>query len=148
MAYAPPPSDRANIVAASAPIPRGTRLTASRNLTAATEINTVAAKGPQGAPQGQAGVIATSTRISAARTDGSWMRIMLLAPSASTSMSVTMLGDADLTQMRAFFVKPQASIAMSFTDDPMLGMSSDQFTGSATAKLETTSFVMRAASLH
>ncbi len=46
MAYAPPPSDRANIVAASAPIPRGTRLAASRNLTAATEINTVAAKGP------------------------------------------------------------------------------------------------------
>ena len=148
MAYAPPPSDRANIVAASAPIPRGTRLAASRNLTAATEINTIAAKGPQGAPQGQAGVIATSTRISAARTDGSWMRIMLLAPSASTSMSVTMLGDADLTQMRAFFVKPQASIAMSFADDPMLGMSCDQFTGSATAKLETTSFVMRAASLH
>jgi len=62
-------------------------------------------------------------------------------------MSVTMLGDADLTQMRAFFVKPQASIAMSFSDDPTLGVSSDQFTGSATAKLETTSFALRSASL-
>jgi uncharacterized protein YcbK (DUF882 family) len=150
MAYALPPSspvDRANIVAASAPIPRSARPTASRNLAAATEINTVAAKGPQGGSQGQAGAVATSTRISAARTDGSWMRIMLLAPSASTSMSVTMLGDADLTQMRAFFVKPQAAIAMSFTDDPMLGMACDQFAGSATVKLETTSFVQRSASL-
>jgi len=150
MAYALPPSfpvDRANIVAASAPIPRSARPAASRNLAAATEINTVAPKGPQGGLQGQAGTVATSSRISAARTDGSWMRIMLLAPSASTSMSVTMLGDADLTQMRAFFVKPQAIVAMGFTDDPMLGMACDQFAGPATVRLETTSFVQRSASL-
>jgi uncharacterized protein YcbK (DUF882 family) len=150
MAYAPPPSspvDRANIVTASAPIPRNTRLAAARNLAAATEINTVAAKGPQGGPQGQGGIVATATRIAVARSDGSWMRIMLLAPSASTSMSVTVLGDVDLTQMRAFFVKPQATVAMNFTDDPMLGMSCDQFTGSATAKLETRSFGLRSASL-
>ena len=62
-------------------------------------------------------------------------------------MSVTMLGDADMTLMRSYFVKPQAAIAMSFSDDPMMGMSCDQFTGSATAKLETTSFVLRTASL-
>jgi hypothetical protein len=151
MAYALPPSspvDRANIVAAGAPIPRSARPAASRNLAAATEINTVAPKGPQGGLQGQAGTVATSARISAARTDGSWMRIMLLAPSASTSMSVTMLGDADLTQMRAFFVKPQAIVAMGFTDDPMLGMACDQFAGPATVRLETTSFVQRSASLH
>ncbi len=148
MAYAPPPAppavDRANMVAASAPIPRSVRPAASRNLAAATEINTVALKGPQG----ETGMIATSARISAAKTDESWMRVMLLAPSASTSMSVTVLGDADLTQMRAFFVKPQATVAMRFTDDPMLGMACDQFTGSAMVKLETASFVQRTASLH
>jgi uncharacterized protein YcbK (DUF882 family) len=145
MAYAPPPSspvDRANIVAASVAIPHVARPATSRNLAAATEINTIAAKGPQGQV---GGAVATSTRISAARTDGSWMRIMLLAPSASTSMSVTMLGDADLTQMRAFFVKPQAAVSMSFTDDPMLGMACDRFTGAATVKLDTTSFVQRSA---
>jgi hypothetical protein len=132
------------MVAASAPIPRSVRPAASRNLAAATEINTVALKGPQG----ETGMIATSARISAAKTDESWMRVMLLAPSASTSMSVTVLGDADLTQMRAFFVKPQATVAMRFTDDPMLGMACDQFTGSAMVKLETASFVQRTASLH
>jgi uncharacterized protein YcbK (DUF882 family) len=153
MAYVPPPSppatptpsvDRStNVVAASAPVPRGARPVPSRNLAAATEINTVAVKGQQG----QTGMITTSTRISAAKSDESWMRVMMLAPSASTSMSVTMLGDTDMTQMRAFFVKPQATVAMRFSDDPMLGMACDQFAGTAMAKLETASFVERAVSV-
>jgi uncharacterized protein YcbK (DUF882 family) len=141
MAYAPAassPVDRNNIVAASAPIPRSIR-PAPRNA-AATEINTVAAKSPQGAG------IATSARLSAAKGSNIWMRIMMLAPSAST-MSVTVLGDVDLTQMRGFFAKPQSAIAMSFSDDPMMGMSCDRFAGSAITTLETTSFVLRTASL-
>jgi len=52
-----------------------------------------------------------------------------------------------MTAMRAYFAKPLAVVAMGFTDDPMQGMSCDGFSGSATAKLETTSFVMRTASL-
>jgi hypothetical protein len=74
------------------------------------------------------------------------MRIMMLAPSAST-LSVTVLGDVDLTQMRGYFTKPQSVIAMSFSDDPMMGMSCDRFAGSAITTLETTSFVLRTASL-
>ena len=62
---------------------------------------------------------------------------MVLAPSATTSMSATVLGDADLTLLRAYFVKPQAAIAMSFWDDPQMGIVCDRFTGSATARLET-----------
>lgn len=137
------PVDRGNVVAASAPVPRSIR-PASRSPAPATEINTIAAKGPQS----ENGAIAISTRIAAANVDSGWMRVMLLSPSASSSMSVTMLGNADLTLMRAFFVKPQALITMNFSDDPMMGMSWDHFSGSATAKLETTSFVLHTASLH
>ena len=62
-------------------------------------IDLVVAKGTQG----QGGVVATSTRIAASRADDAWMRVMMLAPSASTSMSATVLGDADLTpDERAF----------------------------------------------
>ncbi|WJR77540.1 DUF882 domain-containing protein [Bradyrhizobium sp. NP1] len=143
LAYAPAATsavERGNVVAASAPIPRGAR--PARNAdTASTEINTVAAKGPQG------GGIALATRLSAGKADDLWMRIVMLAPSASSAMSVTMLGDADMTQMRAFFVKPQAAITMGFADDPMMGMSCDRFSGSATATLATTSFVVRTAAL-
>jgi hypothetical protein len=75
------------------------------------------------------------------------MRIMMLAPSASRAMSVTVMGDSDMTAMRAFFVKPASSVAMSFSDDPLLGMSVDHFSGSATTRLEMTSFSLRTAML-
>ncbi|MGA7806995.1 MAG: DUF882 domain-containing protein [Bradyrhizobium sp.] len=160
MAFAPPansPVDHANIVAASAAIPHSVRVAASRNLAAATEINTVAARGPQDLSEQNLGeqnlgeqnlgeTVAT-TRIAAATGNDTWLRIMMLAPSAST-MSVTMFGDADLTLMRAFFVKPRAAIAMAFTDDPTSGLSFDRFSGSATAKLQMTSFTIGTALTH
>jgi uncharacterized protein YcbK (DUF882 family) len=145
LAYAPaaaPPVDRANLVAASAPIPRSTR--PARNAgAAATEINTVVAKGTQGAGS----VVTTSARLSAAKGNDLWMRVVMLAPSATNGMLTTVLGDTDMTLMRAYFVKPQMAINMTFTDDPLMGMSSDRFTGSATATLATTSFVLRTAAL-
>ena len=146
LAYAPAassPVDRANIVAASAPIPRSSRPSSPQhNAAAATTIDTVVAKGAL-----QGGAVATSTRLAASRSNDVWMRVMMLAPSASTSMNATVLGDADMTLMRVYFVKPQTAIAMTFSDDPQMGMVSDRFTGSATATLATQSFVLRTASL-
>jgi uncharacterized protein YcbK (DUF882 family) len=142
MAFAPlasSPVDRSNIVPASA-----TRSRVTRNSAPTAEINTAAAKG---AP-GRDGLITNATRISVAKSnDSSWMRVMLLAPSASRAMSVTMMGDADLSVMRSYFVKPQSAIAMSFSEDATPGLAPDQFTGPAAVKLETRSFVTRAASL-
>lgn len=150
LAYAPvSPVDHANIVAASAPIPRGAR-SAPRNkaATAATEINSIAAKGAQGQDGLVGGVIATSTRITAAKGNDVWLRVVMLAPSASNSMFTTVLGDTDMSLMSAYFVKPQAAVAMSFSDDPQMGLLSERFTGSTTARLATTSFVLQTASLH
>jgi uncharacterized protein YcbK (DUF882 family) len=146
MAYAPAasaPVDRANVVAAAAPVPPRPARPARNAGAAATEINTVVAKGAQG----QDTVVATSTRLAAAQGSSIWMRVVMLAPSASNAMSTTVLGDTEMTQMRSHFVKPQAAIAMTFSDDPMMGMTSDRFTGSATAQLPTQSFVMRTAAL-
>jgi hypothetical protein len=149
LAYAPAassPVDRANVVAASAPIPRTVR-PARNAAAAATEINTVVAKGAQGGSQGQGSVISTSTRLAAAKGNDVWMRVVMLAPSASSAMSTTVLGDTDMTLMRSYFIKPPFAITMGFSEDPMLGMTTDRFTGSATAKLTTQSFVVRTASL-
>jgi uncharacterized protein YcbK (DUF882 family) len=147
MAYAPPPpapaAERSNVVAASAPVPRSTRPAALRNPNAATEINTIVAKGSPG--QGEP--ISNAARLSAAKGNDIWLRIVMLAPSATNAMSVTMMGDVDMTQMRAFFVKPQATIAMTFSGDPMMGLATDRFSGSAITKLEITSFTMRTALL-
>jgi uncharacterized protein YcbK (DUF882 family) len=143
MAYAPAsvPTDRANVVTASAPMPRATR--SVRNPNAAAEINTVAVKSV--AAPGE--VVATATRVSAARGSDIWLRIVMLAPSATTSMSVTMMGDIDMTRLRALFVKPQATIPMGFSEDPMRGLTTDRFSGSAVSKVETTSFALRTAQL-
>jgi Bacterial protein of unknown function (DUF882) len=147
LAYAPaatPAVDRSAVVTASAPMPRSIRPASSaRNSAPSTTIDSVAAKGPQD----PVSVVATSTRIAAAKGNDVWMRVMILAPSASTSMSATVLGDTDLTSMRAHFAKPQAAVAMSFSEDPQMGLVSDQFTGSATATLATQTFVLRTASL-
>jgi len=145
LAYAPAasPVDRANVVAASAPIPRSARpASATRNLALApaTEINTVVGKSTDG-------MIATATRLSAAKGASIWLKIVMLSPSASRAMSVTLMGEVDTAALRGYFVKPQAVVAMSFADDPMQGLSCDSFSGSATAKLDTTSFVVRTAAL-
>jgi len=92
--------------------------------------------------------IATATRIAAAKGDSIWLRALLLAPSASSSMFTTVLGDTDMTLMRRFFVKPQMTVAMSFSNDPQMGLQCDHFSGSVTAKLNTTSFAVHTASLH
>jgi hypothetical protein len=150
LAYAPAatsPIDRSNVVAAAAPMPPRPARPARNAGAAATEINTVVAKGPQGDAQGQDNVVATSTRLAAAKGNDIWMRVVMLAPSASNAMSTTVLGDTEMTQMRAHFVKPKAAIAMTFSDDPMMGMTCDRFSGSATAQLPTKSFVVRTAAL-
>jgi uncharacterized protein YcbK (DUF882 family) len=149
LAYAPAPAaspvDRSNIVAASAPIPRSVRpASIARNPMAVNGVTTVVAKGAQG----QGSTVATSRRLAAASTRDNdvWMRAMILAPSA-TGMVATAFGDTDMTLMRAHFVKPPSAVAMSFSDDPQLGLNCDQFTGSAVASLSTMSFVVRTAAL-
>ncbi|GLH78779.1 ATP-binding protein [Bradyrhizobium sp. SSBR45G] len=139
MAFAPAPAaDRGN--AATAPMPvRNSRPAATRPAPTASD-----AKGGQS----QDGLITMATRMSSAKgPDSTWMRAIMLTPSASSSMSVTKLGDPDLTVMRSYFVKPQTALAMTFSADPTPGLSYDQFSGPAIIKLEIKSFTMRAAAL-
>jgi len=141
LAFAPAASpDRTKVVAASAPIPRTARPATARNQAPAAEINTVVGKSTDG-------MISTATRLSAAKGESIWLKIVMLSPSASRAMSVTLMGELDMVALRGYFVKPQTVVAMGFTDDPMQGLSCDSFSGSATAKIETTSFVMRTAAL-
>ncbi|MGJ5176639.1 DUF882 domain-containing protein [Bradyrhizobium oligotrophicum] len=146
MAFAPqvPSSaDRAN-AGGTTPIPVRNSRPATRSAAPASDTPGTAAKSGSGPD----GMITMATRLSAAKgPDSTWMRAIILTPSASSSMSVTKIGDLDLTVMRSYFVKPQIALAMSFAADPTPGLSYDQFTGPAIIKLETKSFTMRAAAL-
>ncbi len=141
MAYAPlasSPTDRANIVAATAPVSRSQHVAQARNPNGTAEINTVPTKPVDDR-------VANATRLAGSRGGDVWLRIVMLAPSATTAMSVTMMGDTDMTQLRSFFVKPQSSIPMTFSDDPMHGLSTDHFSGSAFSKVELKTFTLRTA---
>lgn len=140
MAFAPAPAERGNGAATTA-IPVKNSRPATRSVAPAPE--TTAKSGSS-----QDGLVTVATRMSAAKgPDSTWMRAIMLTPSASSSMSVTKMGDADLTVMRSYFLKPQTALAMSFTADPTPGLSYDQFTGPAIIKLETKSLTMKAAAL-
>lgn len=143
LAYAPSsaPLDRAQIVAAGAPIPRGTRVASlAPNPMSGAEINAA------GAPAAKQGATLVRTK-STDRTNDIWLRAMILAPSASTSMVASILGDQDMTVMRVHFTKPNAAVAMAFSEDPQMGIVCEKFTGPAITTLSTTPFGMRTASL-
>src|SRR5262249_24790006 len=66
-----------------------------------------------------------------------WMRAMMLAPSAERFMITALLGALDFRDFGAFMQKPQASVMMTFSADPHLGMTSDRFRGSAVVFVST-----------
>ncbi len=138
MAYAPATSlDRAQLVTGSITIP-GTAISGAPVVLAATN--------PILPSAGQR--ISTANRMSGVpQKNDVWMRAMILAPSATTSLSSTTFGNQDIALMRAHFIKPQKAIAITFTSDPQMGLVSERFTGSAIAALSTVSFVIRTASL-
>jgi uncharacterized protein YcbK (DUF882 family) len=124
LAYAPvtPPIDKSQIVASTGPVERSP---------GAEEINRPA----------------KILRLASSQMSELWLRAMILAPSATRSLSAALLGDQDMTGMRTHFVKPKTSLAMTFSDDPQMGLICERFTGSATVMLQTTSFGMRTAAL-
>ncbi len=149
LAYASLPSavDRSHIVAA------GLGVTTPPNLKmsalARDAVSSIAASAAAKHRHDTMGV-ATATRIAPAGNANSvWMRAMIVAPSASrAAMIATSLGDPDMTALRPLFVKPTETVAMSFADDPLMGLSCDHFSGAAVVPVTKTSLSMRTASLH
>ena len=133
MAYAPDAS-----APVDHPVSRGAHAASGRYTVAANDLATAVANGQS--------VVATSTR-TAPEADDAWTRMMMLAPSARTSMSVTMLGDPNMTVLSKLFVKPQSVVVMGFSDDPQAGLATDHFSGPAIAPLTMQPFP-RTASLH
>lgn len=145
LAYAPPtsPLDKSQIVAASAPIPRMRATSPAANPMSAS----VPAANETTIAKAQPGGTATIVRVGKWEMNEIWLRAMILTPNATTTLSAAILGDQDMTVMRAYFVKPRVSVAMTFSDDPHLGMVCDRFTGPAVAALKTMSFGIKTAAL-
>jgi uncharacterized protein YcbK (DUF882 family) len=74
-----------------------------------------------------AAIIAASAKVQ--NTDDLWTRAILFAPDLQNYMNATLLGAQDFKQLRELMRKPQATLATSFSDDPLQGATADRFSG-------------------
>jgi uncharacterized protein YcbK (DUF882 family) len=81
------------------------------------------------------------------RYDDPWLRAVILAPQMIGSMTATLYGDPDLTELRSLMSKPTTAVAMSFSKDPYPGITATSFSGEAVVFLTTYAFSQRTALL-
>jgi hypothetical protein len=81
------------------------------------------------------------------RFNNPWMRAMIVSPSAIEFMSTSLFGAPDTASLRPHLAKPASTVMMTFSDDPHLGMSSEQFRGNAVVFVATVTFRQRTAAL-
>jgi hypothetical protein len=122
----------------------------------ATPDGTAALRGAMVMHQGRASSVAVkpSADVPATRAvkadeklNDPWVRGLVIAPSVQTSMVTTTFGVPDFRSLSPFIRKPAASIVMTFNHDPNLGMSYEEFTGSAVVFQSTMTFGMKTAQL-
>ncbi len=76
-----------------------------------------------------------------------WMRGLVLAPSLQNSMVTTTFGAPDFRTLGPLMQKPVTAVVMTFSNDPHLGMTYEEFTGSAVVFQATVTFGMKTAAL-
>ena len=81
------------------------------------------------------------------RFNDPWMRAMIVSPSAQSHMRTTVYGVQDFRTLGPYLQKPATTVAMTFSDDPHLGMSTDRFAGSAVVFTPTVTFHPRTAAM-
>ncbi len=81
------------------------------------------------------------------RFNDPWMRAMMVSPNAQRFLKTTLYGTQDFRSLGPLFAKPASVVSTKFVEDPMYGMSTEKFGGSAVAFTPTVSFLPRTAAL-
>ncbi len=92
-------------------------------------------------------VASTRSVQSEERLNNPWTRGLVIAPSVQNSMVTTTFGVPDFRALTPFMRKPASAMVMTFTSDPHLGMTYDEFSGSAVVFQATVTFGMKTAAL-
>lgn len=78
--------------------------------------------------------------------DDPWLRAAMFAPSLHTSLTTSFFGEPDIAAVRPLMEKPAATVVMTFSEDPLNGLTCERFRGGAVLFLPTVTFA-RTASL-
>ena len=81
------------------------------------------------------------------RLNDPWLRAIVMSPSVTRFLSISMLGARDFGFLTALMAKPANSVMMTFAADPQLGLSQDRFSGSAIVFVSTVTYPIRTADL-
>jgi len=76
-----------------------------------------------------------------------WLRAVVVSPSVSNFLCLTMLGTPDFRSLAALLVKPSSSVMMTFAADPNPGLTQDRFSGGAVVFVATVTYPIRTADL-
>jgi hypothetical protein len=79
--------------------------------------------------------------------DNPWLRAAILAPNATNFLSTTPAGTYDTLRFAEFVKKPSSAVMMSFSADPLNGLSTERFSGHAVVFVATATFGTRTAAL-
>jgi hypothetical protein len=74
------------------------------------------------------------------RFNDPWVRAMMVSPSAQRFLKTTLYGAQDFRSLGPLLAKPATVVSAKFVDDPMNGLSTEKFVGSAVAFTPTISF--------
>jgi uncharacterized protein YcbK (DUF882 family) len=148
LAYADP---TAPVVAQSRPAPMGNAIVRP----AAPPDTTVAVKRVGDRPSvisSAPGAAAAAPAASGATKTGDqfnepWLRALIVSPSAQEFLSASSFGAPDYRGLATFMRKPAATVMMTFSSDPQLGMTTKKFSGTAVVFVSTVTFGLRTASL-
>jgi uncharacterized protein YcbK (DUF882 family) len=76
-----------------------------------------------------------------------WLRAVIVSPSVQDFMSTSTVGLPDYRGLASLLRKPPATVMMTFSNDPQLGMTARKFSGAAVVFVSTVTFSIRTASL-
>jgi hypothetical protein len=76
-----------------------------------------------------------------------WLRAVIVSPGVQDFMSTSSFGLQDYRGLAPLLRKPPATVMMTFSGDPQLGMTTRKFAGSAVVFVSTVTFGLRTASL-
>ncbi len=123
-------------------VPRTAAITAGNGISVALKDGATTAAAPASVPSKAVAFQNGDAR----RFDDPWMRAMVIAPSLR-SITTAIFGAADMRTLAPLMRRPNDAVAMTFSDDPHNGMTSDRFSGSAVVFVATTTFTGRTAAL-
>jgi uncharacterized protein YcbK (DUF882 family) len=110
---------------------------------------TIASKGRADAPTVVRSAPPISKKLWAAapRTDGVWMRALILTPSVERFMTTTLYGTPDFRVLRPLLHTPTSMVVMAFAIEPQSNLSYGRFEGRAVEFIATATFMPRTAQL-